>query len=113
MKAKFHIKLNPKDLVEQLLDTGVTEWDGGYIKRIAYLEAADDLWGEEVVIQLQDAGTHILRKIPVHKLIEAFNQFTHKMSFTVTDGELEDLDLDAAVADEICQTAIFGEVMYA
>lgn len=113
MKAKFHIKLNPKDLVEQLQDTGVTAWDGGHIKQIVLPEYADDFWGEEVRIRLQDGDTDIIRRIPVHKLVEAFNEFTHKMSFTVTNGELEDLDLDAETADAICQTAMFGEVKFA
>lgn len=112
MKAKFHIKLTPEDLVRKLLDTGVTAWDGGYIKGIAYLEA-DDLWGEEVVIQVAEESGLTLRKVPAHKLLEAFNEFVHKMSFTVTNGKLDDLDFDAAVADEILQTAVFGEVVYA
>lgn len=113
MKAKFHIKLTPEDLVQKLLDTGVTAWDGGYIKGIAYLEAADELWGEEVVIQVAEESGLTLHKVPVHKLLEAFNEFVHKMSFTVTNGKLDDLDFDAAVADEILQTAVFGEVVYA
>ena len=113
MKAKFHIKLTSEDLVQKLLDTGVTDWNGSYISHIIYNENADDVWGEEVHIQTDIDEEYSLHKVPVHKLLEAFNEFVHKMSFTVTDGELEDLDFDAAVADEILQTAVFGEVVYA
>lgn len=113
MKTRFHITLNPEKLVEVLLDTGVTAWEGSYITKIELVNSdPDDIWGAEVLVQLEEETKTSGYWVPIHKMIEAFNQFVHKMSFTVTNGELEDLDLDAEVADEICQTAVFGEVIY-
>jgi hypothetical protein len=114
MKGKFLFRLNPEELVEYLRDTGVTEWDGSYIARMNHRQGA--YLGDErgkVVFQINRGMRSTLHDVAFADLLRVFNKFTHKMSFTVTDGELEDLDLDADLADEIIQTAIFGEVVYA
>lgn len=114
MKGKYLFNLTPEELVEYLRDTGVTEWDGSYIARMNHRQDAIMLDERgEVLFQINKGKTSTLHAVPFGDLLRAFNKFTHKMSFTVTDGELEDLDLDAAIADEIIQTAIFGEVIYA
>lgn len=108
MKAKFRITLAPEDLVQKLFDTGVTAWDGGFITGLRYEKKTDT-----VFIQVYEDLKYMLYMVPSADVLRVFNEFVHKMSFTVTDGELEDLDLDAATADEILQTVVFGEVVYA
>lgn len=112
MKAKFTITLTTEELVERLLDTGVTEWVGSdFVKVFHYKD------GDRVLIRMNiERDGRINRHEQMVEgavLHQAFNEFVHSMSFTVTDGELDDLDFDAAVADEILQTAVFGEVVYA
>ena len=107
MTQQFQFAFNTEELVETLLGTGVTIYDSGFVRKIR----ADD--NDMVLIQIdEDAGRQRFH-VKGEDLLRAFNKFTHKMSFTVTNGELEDLDLDADLADTICQTAIFGEVLYA
>ena len=111
-RAEIRINLSTEDLVQPINDTGLLWWSGSDTGELEYL--GDDM----VEIPMRNPRNHDAKNAKTYKvtgtqLSEAFQKYTRHMSLTIANGKLEDIDLDASVANLICQVATYGEVVYA
>jgi len=111
-KAEIRISLSTEDLVQKINDTGVIWWHGSDTGGLEYLG------GDMVEIAMRNPKNHDaenakMYKITGAKLAEAFQKYASHMTFVIANGKLDDLDLDASVANLICQEATYGKVIYA
>lgn len=105
------VQMTTKELVQAINDTGVLWWSGSFTGEVEYLgndivkiTMANEETGEG------DEPTEFV--ISGEKLADAFSRNRKHLSFQVRDGKVEDFDIDASVADRICQTATYGEVRF-
>lgn len=111
-RAEIRISLSTEDLVQKLNDTGLLWWSGSDTGELEYL--GDDM----VEIPMRNPKSRSGRNPKVYKvtgakLSEAFQKYAKHMTFVIANGELDDLDLDASVANLICQEATYGRVIFA